>query len=98
MSFALLFAALLAICAARPDPQNGAVPKGDEDLYTSRFDDVNLDEVLASDRLLGNYFRCLMERGPCTPDAAELRRKYKIRRIYVVSSKLIICNYRSRCL
>lgn len=44
-------------------------------IYTSKFDNVNLDQILRSDRLLNNYFKCLMEKGPCTPDAAELRRK-----------------------
>lgn len=44
-------------------------------IYTSKFDNVNLDQILRSERLLNNYFKCLMEKGPCTPDAAELRRK-----------------------
>ncbi|XP_071448260.1 ejaculatory bulb-specific protein 3-like [Hetaerina americana] len=41
--------------------------------YTSKFDSINLDEVLASDRLLKNYFDCLMDRKPCTAEGSELK-------------------------
>lgn len=37
--------------------------------------DVNLDEILNSDRLLNNYFRCLVDKGKCTPEAADLKSK-----------------------
>ncbi|XP_043277877.1 allergen Tha p 1-like isoform X2 [Venturia canescens] len=42
--------------------------------YTSRWDKVNLDEILDSKRLLHHYFKCLMSKGPCPPDGAELKR------------------------
>ncbi|XP_047521352.1 ejaculatory bulb-specific protein 3-like isoform X2 [Pieris napi] len=42
--------------------------------YTTKYDDVNLDDVLASDRLLTGYINCLLDNGPCTPDAKELRK------------------------
>lgn len=38
--------------------------------------DVNLDEILNSDRLLNNYFKCLVDKGKCTPEAADLKSKY----------------------
>lgn len=44
------------------------------DKYTTKYDSVNLDDILKSDRLLNNYFNCLMERGKCTPDGNELKR------------------------
>jgi hypothetical protein len=44
--------------------------------YTTKYDNINLDEVLASDRLVDNYFNCIMERGRCTPDASELKSEY----------------------
>lgn len=43
--------------------------------YTTKYDGINLDEILASDRLLGNYLKCLNDEGKCTPDGAELKRK-----------------------
>lgn len=42
--------------------------------YTTKYDGVNLDEILKSDRLLNNYFKCLMDTGKCTPDGNELKR------------------------
>ncbi|EEB19855.1 ejaculatory bulb-specific protein 3 precursor, putative [Pediculus humanus corporis] len=41
--------------------------------FTTKFDDVNLDEILKSDRLLQNYFDCLMDTKPCTPGGTELK-------------------------
>ena len=42
--------------------------------YSSKYDNLDLDEILKSERLLKNYFNCLMEAGPCTPDGLELRK------------------------
>jgi len=44
-----------------------------DEKYTTKYDNVNLDDILASDRLLDNYINCVMERGKCTPDGAELK-------------------------
>lgn len=43
--------------------------------YSTRYDNIDLEEILRSERLLKNYFNCLMESGPCTPDGLELRSK-----------------------
>nr|AYC12347.1 chemosensory protein 2 [Clostera restitura] len=48
-----------------------AFPGGD--MYTDRYDDVNLDEILGNSRLLTPYLRCIMEEGKCTADGKELR-------------------------
>ncbi|XP_059479528.1 ejaculatory bulb-specific protein 3-like [Neocloeon triangulifer] len=61
------FALLLLVAAAAAAPQK--VP----DKYTNKFDTVDIDQILASERLVGNYFNCLMERGPCTAEGTELR-------------------------
>lgn len=41
--------------------------------YETKYDDVDLDSILKSDRLLSNYVKCLLNEGPCTPDATELK-------------------------
>ncbi|XP_076765717.1 chemosensory protein 1 [Xylocopa sonorina] len=42
----------------------------DEEKYTSKYDYINVDEVLANPKLRNQYFDCFMESGPCsTPDA-----------------------------
>lgn len=43
--------------------------------YTTKYDNVDLDEIVKSDRLLKNYVNCLLEKGKCTPDGAELKSK-----------------------
>nr|ANA52574.1 chemosensory protein [Bradysia odoriphaga]AWC08461.1 chemosensory protein 1 [Bradysia odoriphaga] len=60
---AFAFVAVVAMAAARP-----------EDKYTTKYDGVDVDEILKSDRLFNNYFKCLMDKGKCTPDGSELKR------------------------
>ncbi|XP_069685971.1 uncharacterized protein [Periplaneta americana] len=49
------------------------VRRADDDKYTDKYDNVNLDEILNNDRLLPVYFKCLVDKGKCTKDAAELK-------------------------
>ena len=42
--------------------------------YTTKYDYVDIDEVLHYERLLKNYVYCLLEKGPCTPDGLELKK------------------------
>lgn len=53
----------IALCSARPD-----------DKYTTKYDSIDLEQILKSDRLFKNYFNCLMDAGKCTPDGSELKR------------------------
>uniref|UniRef100_U5EWH7 Protein serine/threonine kinase n=1 Tax=Corethrella appendiculata TaxID=1370023 RepID=U5EWH7_9DIPT len=55
--------ALIAVAYAADDPK-----------YTTKYDGVDLDEILKSDRLFNNYYKCLMDKGRCTPDGKELKR------------------------
>ncbi|GAB0088839.1 Ejaculatory bulb-specific protein 3 [Sergentomyia squamirostris] len=45
-----------------------------QDKYTTKYDNVDLEEILSSDRLFNNYFKCLLGDGRCTPDGSELKR------------------------
>uniref|UniRef100_A0A1A9WI62 Uncharacterized protein n=1 Tax=Glossina brevipalpis TaxID=37001 RepID=A0A1A9WI62_9MUSC len=47
---------------------------GAEEKYTTKYDNIDVDEVLKSDRLFNNYFNCLIDQGKCTPDARELKK------------------------
>ncbi|XP_050078776.1 ejaculatory bulb-specific protein 3-like [Anopheles maculipalpis] len=42
--------------------------------YTTKYDGVDVDEILKSDRLFNNYFKCLLDEGRCTPDGNELKK------------------------
>lgn len=63
ITVAVLFA-LVAIVVARPQDSS----------YTTKYDGIDLDEVLKSDRLFNNYYKCLLDKGKCTPDGSELKR------------------------
>lgn len=41
--------------------------------YDTKYDDIAIEEVLANERLLSNYVKCLLSEGPCTPDGQELK-------------------------
>ncbi|XP_030758434.1 allergen Tha p 1-like [Sitophilus oryzae] len=42
--------------------------------YTTRYDNVDLDAIIRSDRLLKNYVDCMVGRKKCTKDGEELKR------------------------
>uniref|UniRef100_R4G512 Putative chemosensory protein csp8 n=1 Tax=Rhodnius prolixus TaxID=13249 RepID=R4G512_RHOPR len=44
-----------------------------DDKYITKYDDVNLDEILNNERIYVKYFLCLKGEGKCTPDARELK-------------------------
>ncbi|CAH0713316.1 unnamed protein product, partial [Brenthis ino] len=46
-----------------------------EDKYESISDNINLDEVLTNDKLLTSYSKCLIDKGPCTPEIKHLKEK-----------------------
>lgn len=51
-----------------------AVVAAQDGKYTTKYDGVDLDEILKSDRLFNNYYKCLLDQGRCTPDGNELKR------------------------
>ncbi|KAF5301390.1 hypothetical protein FQA39_LY10788 [Lamprigera yunnana] len=42
--------------------------------YTTKYDNINVDEILQNHRVLSNYVKCLLDEGPCTAEGRELRR------------------------
>ncbi|XP_058821011.1 ejaculatory bulb-specific protein 3-like [Topomyia yanbarensis] len=51
-----------------------AVAQEETGTYTNRFDNIDIEEVLMSDRLYRGYYNCLLDMGPCTPEGSELKR------------------------
>lgn len=66
ISFVAVFAVLVAVVAAAPKP---------DEKYTTKYDSVNIKEILENERLLTGYLKCLKGKGSCTPDGAELKSK-----------------------
>ncbi|RZF35337.1 hypothetical protein LSTR_LSTR003777 [Laodelphax striatellus] len=49
-----------------------AKPKPAEKKYTTKYDNIDLDEILNNQRLFDNYYKCLLG-AKCTPDGQELK-------------------------
>jgi hypothetical protein len=64
MKYFIAILALIAVVAAA------------DEKYATKFDNIDLDSILESDRLFSNYFKCLLDEGKCTPDGTELKRKF----------------------
>ncbi|CAK9829380.1 Allergen Tha p 1 [Anthophora retusa] len=61
MKVAIVFLAVLACALAN-------------EKYTTKYDNIDLDQILKSERLLNNYVNCLLDHGSCTPDGKELKK------------------------
>jgi hypothetical protein len=71
-SVALFFVLLAAVALA------GAARIRRDEKYTTKYDNINVDEILESDRLRNNYINCVLEKGKCTPEGTELKCEYWI--------------------
>lgn len=61
MKFAIVFLALTACVFA------------EEDHYPTKYDNVNIDNILANQRLTTNYVNCLLDKGKCSEDGKALK-------------------------
>ncbi|XP_057656967.1 ejaculatory bulb-specific protein 3-like [Diorhabda carinulata] len=61
----------IVVCVALVIVAVSAAPSDEK--YTSKYDNVNLDDIIKSDRLLRNYIDCLLGTKKCTKDAEELK-------------------------
>ncbi|KAK9509788.1 hypothetical protein O3M35_007024 [Rhynocoris fuscipes] len=57
------------------------------EVYTSKYDNIDVDKILSNDRILSQYIKCLMDEGNCTNEGKELKSKCKI---YLFNIKIII--------
>lgn len=67
----LVIAMFALICTAYAEEKK---EKEKEDKYTTKYDSIDIDEILKSDRLFKNYYLCLMEKGSCTAEGRELKK------------------------
>lgn len=42
-------------------------------VYTTKYDNLDVDKILSSRRLVNNYVQCLVDKKPCSPEGAELK-------------------------
>lgn len=53
-----------------------ATASAQQQKYTDKFDNINVDQVLSNDRILSNYLKCMLDKGPCTQEGRELKSEY----------------------
>jgi hypothetical protein len=46
-----------------------------EETYYTKYDNLDLETALESDRLFRNYYNCFMEEGRCPPDGKDMKSK-----------------------
>lgn len=63
----IVFVFVVALCGVLAAPENK---------YTTKYDSVDIDQILRNERLFNKYVKCLLEEVGCTPDANELRSKF----------------------
>ena len=59
--FVALFAIIVTKTIANEEEEEDEKAK-----YDIKYDNIDIDELLKSERLLTNYIKCLMEEGSCT--------------------------------
>ncbi|XP_063385788.1 ejaculatory bulb-specific protein 3-like [Cydia fagiglandana] len=42
--------------------------------YYNRYDNVNADSIVQNERVLLAYYKCVMDKGPCTKDGRNFKR------------------------
>jgi len=47
----------------------------DKNLYSKRYDNIDVETIFRSARLLNNYVDCLLDKKPCPPEGKDLKRK-----------------------
>ncbi|CAH0395695.1 unnamed protein product [Bemisia tabaci] len=50
-----------------------AVHSAPAEFYTSQFDNIDIESILENEKLLDNYYKCLMDEGPCTLEGRTLK-------------------------
>ncbi|XP_069695422.1 ejaculatory bulb-specific protein 3-like [Periplaneta americana] len=50
-----------------------AVALVSSDKYTNRYDHIDVDSILRNERALGAIVKCILEKGPCSPEGRELK-------------------------
>jgi Insect pheromone-binding family, A10/OS-D len=66
-TFLLICAALLALTPS--------LSAQGEEKYSRRYDNIDVNTIFRSSRLLHHYVDCLLDKKPCPPEGKDLKRK-----------------------
>ncbi|KAJ9585921.1 hypothetical protein L9F63_020429 [Diploptera punctata] len=45
-------------------------------VLADKYDNIDIESILRSDRLMNNYMKCFLDTGPCTSQAYDLKRDF----------------------
>lgn len=62
----ILALGLVAVVLARPQGTT----------YTTKYDNIDIENIIKNERLLNNYVGCLLDKNPCSPEGSELKSKF----------------------
>nr|XP_023021665.1 ejaculatory bulb-specific protein 3-like [Leptinotarsa decemlineata] len=54
-----------------------AIVFAEKDMYTTKYDNIDIDKILDNDRIFRSYIDCCLDRGKCTSDGLELKKNIK---------------------
>lgn len=60
-----------------------------QEKYENVNDDFDISEVLSNERLLNSYAKCLLDKGPCTPEVKSVKGTKNLI-LYILCRYLII--------
>lgn len=46
-----------------------------EEMYTTKYDDMDVDAIIQSKRMKEGYINCFLDKGKCTPAGEEAKSK-----------------------
>lgn len=68
-----------------------------QEKYENNNDDFDISEVLNNERLLNSYAKCLLNKGPCTPEIKSVKGKLKsILQIFFKKEERKQCNHTTK--
>ncbi|XP_041984369.1 ejaculatory bulb-specific protein 3-like [Aricia agestis] len=50
-----------------------AMVVADEEKYTDKYDNTDIQQIMSNKRLMVSYINCVIDKGPCTPDGLQLK-------------------------
>lgn len=60
--------------------------------YNNRYDNLNADSIVQNDRVLLAYFKCVMDKGPCTKDGKNFKREFNGTNFWAYENFVILCD------
>lgn len=75
-TFVLISDHLRIVAAEEEKFESSGLKRVKRQLYTSQYDNFDVDRILHSERLLKSYIKCLLDKGPCTKEGRDLKSKY----------------------